>query len=309
MTYKNKNALTSILTTICLSAGAYGSTFESHIFSYEAKGVNSSTLPRLHVNLQHERWMAEDIKEQHIPFHQALFGNAEVVKGFADGQTRDPEAVKSRCLNSINDRFGKGHPHGLLVVNNKENSKPFMHAVAGGGDRAGTSEIAYAMEVDYHGKGYGREVVSAVVQECAPEVRRVGLGQNLDPLNDFDSKVIKVFQCFGGQALDQLDATASPSNTPSWRILIGLGFQAAQCDVVDLEAVASFDNKEINVKSKEEYAAIETELLKRFDPIHSDRPLVKGQRYRMIDTDGNVRTFSHHDKWNRIKYHFEKKVD
>jgi hypothetical protein len=237
--YSQQTLLFTILTFINASPPLYSSQFNSEIFEYENPGQATG----LHVRLLGEGWQGKDIKASHIKFHQDLFGNPFVIQGFADGQIREAEGVKSRCLMSINDRFAKGFPHGLLTISDTETGTPFMHIIGGGGDRAGTSEIAYAMLPEYQGKKFGTKVVSSFVQDWAPEVRRIGLGNGLDPLAD--EKIIKAFQCFEGKALDQLDATASPSNVASWRILDGLSFQAAVNDLENSESHIDFDGKEL----------------------------------------------------------------
>jgi len=60
-------------------------------------------------------------------------------------------------------------------------------------------------------------VLGAIVKEWGPEVRRVGLGHGLDGMQH--AAIIKAFKCFGGKELCRFDATASPSNRGSWRIL------------------------------------------------------------------------------------------
>jgi hypothetical protein len=287
----------SAFTLINCNISAYSSQFTSDIFTYD----NPTLATGLHACLQGDGWQGEDIKESHIKFHQDLFGNPFVMQGFADGQIREAEGVKSRCLMSINDRFAKGFPHGLLTLSDPETGTPFMHIIGGGGDRAGTSEIAYAMLPEYQGKKFGTKVVSSFVQEWAPEVRRIGLGNGLDPITD--EKIIKAFQCYEGKALDQLDATASPSNVTSWRILDGLSFQAAVNGLESSESLIDFDGKELG------YAQMEAKLLELFDSQYTSSPLKSGQRYRMIDINAKVRTFSKHATWDRIKYHFEMKMN
>lgn len=273
--------------------GKLGSTFSSNIFTYEDP-VNAQ---RLHVSLTGDNWRAEDAKSEHIKFHVDLFGNPTVMTGFADGQPRPSDAVESRINDSITNRFGKGKPHGLLVVLD-DTKQPFMHVVAGGGDRAGTSEIAYAVIDSHWGKSYGKKVVTSIVQEWAPEVYRVGHGIGLDPIEH--ANIIAAFQCFGGKSLDQLDATASPSNPASWKILDRLKFKSARCDLASNDITIDFERKEFD-SSK----SMEAELLPMFDP-GKGGALQAGKRYRMIDPDGKLRTVSKHARWDRMKYHFEK---
>ena len=274
------------------------STFSSKIFTYEDP-VNAQ---KLHVTLKGDNWSAEDVKPEHIKFHIDLFGNATVMAGFADGQTRPADAVEKRINDSITNRFGSGSPHGLLVVQD-DNKRAFMHIVAGGGDRAGTSEIAYAMMDTYWGKNYGKKVVASIVQEWAPEVYEIGHGIGLNPIGD--AKIITAFQCFGGKPLEQLDATASPSNPASWRILDKLKFKSAKCDLASSEITFDFERKEFHTSKAESLKAMESELLELFGP-ENNGTLQAGKRYRMVDPDGKLRTVSKHARWDRMKYHFEK---
>jgi hypothetical protein len=278
-------------------AHALQSQFESDIFSYE----DPLKAQRLHVSLKGDNWRAEDIKLDHTLFHIELFGNPTVMVGFADGQIRSAESVTTRVKNSVEERFGKGSPHGLLTVVDQLN-KPFMHIVAGGGDRPGTSEIAYAMMPDYWNKKYGEKVITKMVYEWAPEVYRIGRGIRLDPLSQIN--IIRAFQCFGGKPLDQLDATASPSNPASWKILVKTGFEAAQSDLESQEVVIDYDQREFSSLKN-----MENELLKLFEPATAldYQPLLPGKRYSMIDPEGNLRTISKHTRWERMKYHFENK--
>ena len=268
--------------------------FSSNIFSYDHLDIAKG----LHVCLKGDTWVAEDVKWSHFSFQQSLFDNPDVMSGFADGQTRTSESVEVRFKDSIENRFAQGHPHGLLTVRDKENnSLYFMHAVAGGGDRAGTAEIAYAISFEHQGKKLGTKVITSLVQEWAPEVRRIGLGQNIDQDN-----IVKAFKCFGGKELENLDATASPTNLVSWKILEKAGFYSANYKL-DNSTNIDFDLKEISYKNLEE------ELLKLYDSQQSQNKNLKiNKRYCLTDMDGKQRIFSKHQKWNRIKFHFEKSL-
>jgi GNAT superfamily N-acetyltransferase len=291
-----KLILSSIFILSITAGNASESPFRSNIFTYD----DPLNAQNLHVSLKGDNWRAEDIKLTHLDFHISLFGNPTVMAGFADGQVRDAESVTNRVKNSVEERFVKGQPHGLLTVFD-HSEQPFMHIVAGGGDRPGTSEIAYAMMPNYWNKGYGGKVLAKIVQEWAPEVYKIGRGDGLDSIPN--ENIVKAFQCFGGKPLDQLDATASPSNIASWKILVKLGFEAAKCDLGATDTVIDYDHKEFESSN-----AMESDLLSHFAPtsITTDvEQLMPGKRYRMIDPEGNVRTFSKHARWERMKYHFE----
>jgi GNAT superfamily N-acetyltransferase len=173
-------------------------------------------------------------------------------------------------------------------------------SLAGGGDEAGASEIAYSYMPTYWGKGIGSAVLGTIVQQWGPEVRRIGLGTGLDELQD--ANIRKAFKCFDGQELNRFDATTSPSNPGSWKILEKFGFEAAVSKVQNLEDTLDFDNKEFQSPQ-----ALEGELLKLFDS-SGDVSYKIATRYRLIDTDGAVRTFSKHATFARIKFHFEHPV-
>ena len=282
------------LGTSFLSLDAYA-VFDSKIFTYEdVKGAKN-----LHVSLKGSTWYAKEVTKQDIPFHQKLFSDSVVMAGFADGQVREPEATKARLEDMWIPRFEQGHLHGGLTVFDPETDEPMGHVVAGGGDGAGVSEIAYSFLKNYWGKKIGTGIVGAIVQEWAPEVRRIGLGKDLDSKED--TPVIDAFSCFGGQVLIRLDATASPSNPGSWKILDKYDFEPAISNlskketVLDLEGIESFEE-------------VEQKTLKLFDISSTDTPLKVGVRYRMIDSDGKLRTFSKHAQYERIKYHFEREV-
>ena len=77
-------------------------------------------------------------------------------------------------------------------------------------------------------QGYGESVFQSITEVFVPEVWRIGRGLGLSK-SDGDAAIVKAFRCFGGQALDELDATASPANVPSWKILLRRGFGPAEC--------------------------------------------------------------------------------
>lgn len=98
------------------------------------------------------------------------------------------------------------------------------HCVMGGGDSPGHAEIAYTVIGLYQGKGVGSSVVSTYVGPVAKEASRIGHGINLQ---ETDEVFMQRFQCYGGKALETLDATTSTNNPHSFKILISNGFIAA----------------------------------------------------------------------------------
>jgi RimJ/RimL family protein N-acetyltransferase len=307
---KSKNFLViTLINFIITGTSAYCSEINNSHFSDIFCFEDALNAKGLHVDLLGDDFQVEDIKNSHIPFYQDIFANEKVMKKFGDGQVRDRQKTKERCESSINDRFAQGHPHGFLTVIDPSTHLPFMNIIAGGGDRKGTSEIAYVIDPSYQGKKFGKKIVTSIVNQWAPEVRRIGLGTNLN--NESQQTIINAFKCFGGEVLNQLDATSSPSNIPSWKILDYVGFSHAVCDVDSdkQETIINYDGKEFSSERLLQYELMEKEILKLFNPTHNDTPLKSAKRYFMIDIDGKERTFSKHAQWDRIKYHLEKKMD
>lgn len=245
-------------------------------------------------------WTATNVTEETIPFMQDIFANPNIMAGFAGGQLRDRAATKKRMEEQWMPRFQKGQPHGGLVIRDDEGT-PIGHVVAGGGDGAGTSEIAYSFMPEWWNQGYGTSVVGEIVEAWGPTVRRIGLGR--DPVHTSE-ETVKAFTCFDEQVLDQFDATASPRNAGSWRILDRHRFSPAATNLSSEDPVADFDHTGMT------YPEMEAKLVERFDVDKTDKSdlLKAGVRYRMIDTDGNPRTVSRHTTWECMKYHFEQPV-
>ena len=123
---KRLSNFASALTISYVSITSTFAVFYSEIFVYDdplnAKG--------LHLCLKGEGWEAHDVNVDDIPFHQQIYGNKNIMNKYADGQVRTNESVQKRILDSIHNRFGQGHPHGMATVFNNR-KEPFM-SVAGG---------------------------------------------------------------------------------------------------------------------------------------------------------------------------------
>ena len=75
--------------------------------------------------------------------------------------------------------------------------------------------------MDSQKKGVGTSCRRAMVKEWAPEVRAIGLGtapgMDLEHLGDCEKR--EAFCCFEGQPLQRIEATVSPENEASRRVL------------------------------------------------------------------------------------------
>lgn len=298
-----KSVFASILFVLTSAQGQ--ASLESNIFSFG----DEQNLANMNVKLSGEtktglQWTARPVTEADTAFIADFYMNPTTMMYFADGLQTKEEAVK-RAQTRINiwqTRFKQGMPHGGLVVLDAD-MKAIAHFVNGGGDEPGASEVARMILPDYAGQGMGTSLMQTVVKIWSPEVARLGRDQS-------NEKVAKKFQCFGGEALKRLDATASPSNVSSWKSQDYAGFTAAKSKVQGEGYAVSFDGKEYEgVLKRDLYAAMEKDILTLFDANHTPQPLVPGTRYSMVDIDGKVRTFSRHLKYDGIKYHAEYMVE
>ena len=281
----------------------------SEIFSYDTPlGMPGY----LHVQLKgqtakREEWSAQGVELLDIPFYQDLFNDESVMSNFGDGQQRTRESTTAKVTQTWLPRFAAGQPHGALTVFNAT-GKRIGFTLGGGGDREGTSELAQAYSRDVWGQGIGKSVRETIVNDWAPEVRRIGLGHGLQ---ETEAAIAKSFQCFAGKPLDQLDATASPRNVASWKILLRQGFQPAVCEVdTEVEVIdllsSVFEGQ--GDDEVEDYKQMEDHVLKTY--FTQEAPsLVSGKRYPFVDHRGFVWTLSKHSRFGRLKFHFERKIE
>jgi len=270
-------------------------TLVSEIFTYD----DPVAARNLHVSLPGTGCQMRSLEAADLPFYQTLFSNATVMSKFGDGQTRALDATATR-VQGWTSRFQQGQPHGSLTIFDPETQERLGHIIAGGGDAAGVSEIAFALMPENWGKKLATHAATALVNHWVPEVRRIGLGIGLDAIQD--APIMAAFKCFGGRLLERLDATASPANPGSWKIFDRLNFQPAAMGVANVEPVLDLDHQEFS-----SFQGFEDTILKAFGPLQS-HPLQAGIRYRLLDTEGRARTFSKHTSYDRLKYHFEKSL-
>ena len=281
---------------------------DSTIFSYD---TGMGTPGYLHARLEGrtakgEAWSARFVDPSDIPFYQGLFNDGEVMAQFGDGQPRTPESTVDRITKQWLPRSAAGQPHSSLTIFDAKGER-IGHVIAGGGDRAGTSEVAGLGIIGAWSQGYGESVFYSITEILVPEVWRIGRGLGLSK-SDADAAIVKAFQCFGNQPLDQLDATSSPANVPSWKILLSRGFGPAKCGLdKDAEGIklsaGDFAGKADN--EIEDYRLMEEYVLRTYFDEKAPR-LVAGKRYAFIDHRGRPWTLSKHARFNRLKFHLER---
>jgi RimJ/RimL family protein N-acetyltransferase len=260
--------------------------FSSEIFYYDKMNPQY-----LHVQIEGKNWRARDIRLEDTTFYQNLFENEKVIHFFAEGKIRTHEHTGER-VNLWIKRFKEGHPHGALTILD-QTGEYIGYAIAGQGEEAGACEVACAFIPGSWQKGIGSDIASKLINCWAPTVKDIGLGKGL---NEFQTpEIIKSFCCFfEGEPLKRLDATASPSNCASWRILEKNGFVAAEYKLESKEIL--FDCSNWNCSYNEMEARILSGEI-------NDKLLVD-KRFRIIDIDSKQRTISKKG-YGKLKYHFE----
>ena len=137
----------------------------STIFSREDNGY-------LHVHLEGrtakgEAWSARFVDPSDISFYQALFNDKEVMANFGDGQPRTPESTVDRITKKWLPRSAAGQPHSSLTIFDAKGGR-IGHVIVGGGDRAGTSEIAGLGIPGAWRQRYGESVFHSITEVLVP---------------------------------------------------------------------------------------------------------------------------------------------
>ena len=290
----------------------------SEIFYFEPQTIgNKLASLRLHVKIQgykkkrerpgeNQLFCLRAVTDEDIGFYcDRIFGDARVMKHYGSGQVIDPEKVRARIKDSIENRFGKGQPNGLLTVEDGDGESagdPIGFSIVGGGGAAGYAEIAAAFIPEMWNRGYG-SACADWLNLYASEVQRIGKGrcfQERDPEVAF----LQSFRCYQGQWLKVLESTASPANYPTCTILRGKGFFPAVLNRSEREIKLGY---ELTDDPKRDGDAIFLELQTKFN---EDPSLRTGARFPVVtgDSDEIYGTVSWKENYQQIKYHFEKQV-
>lgn len=117
----------------------------------------------------------------------ALFGNKNVMKQYATGQTQTPETMQ-RVIAIWERRWRENDPYSGLAVFTKGTGDFVGHAILGHGNGPGRAELAGLENQGFWGNGYGREAADALVNEYAPFTIREGYLLNGTILNTIAAK-------------------------------------------------------------------------------------------------------------------------
>lgn len=126
----------------------------------------------LTVTIDTERLRLTSVKqEDDRQYHATLFGEADVMKKFGTGNTRNLEQVVERVKGWV-DRWKNKIPFSSLAVRQQDDDNVIGQVVLGMGNNPGESELAYLFGKEHWGKGFGSEAVGSVVNQYAPELAK-----------------------------------------------------------------------------------------------------------------------------------------
>jgi RimJ/RimL family protein N-acetyltransferase len=153
----------------------------------------------LHVKIETERLLLESTSEKCCDDYEKLFGDQQVMRTFASGETWDRSKVEGRIRGLWAKRWHNKDPYSGFAVFLKEGRVFIGHVTLGHGDDAGEAEIAYLFHKAFWNQGYGKEAVNVILKDYAPETVRKGFKLE-------------------GKKLYKVILTTHPKNIPSVRI-------------------------------------------------------------------------------------------
>lgn len=162
----------------------------------------------LTVEIKTNNLFIRSVKMDDLAHYTSLFGNKEVMRKFATGQTKTMVEVYDRLKGWIK-RWHERDPYSAMSVFKKDTNEFVGYVVLGHGDRPGESEMAGLEVTATWKKGYGAEAAKAMVKTFAPAT--VNEGFKLE-----------------GKTLSRIVATARPDNPASYKILEKLGMHIAK---------------------------------------------------------------------------------
>ncbi|CAG8627412.1 30295_t:CDS:2 [Gigaspora margarita] len=159
------------------------------IFKYSENKAVSVRLSGVDKN--NKRWFAREMQQHDIQNYECLLSDTNIMKFMYQERQLKSNEIELR----INNECRIGQPKGALTILD-EQSRNWA--------------ISFKM-----------------VNEWGPEVRRIGLGENLNIQNK--QKIQEIFQ-FNGKELEQFSATVRPKNVSSLYILKKVGFEPVLVD-------------------------------------------------------------------------------
>ena len=262
----------------------------------------------LSTHIEGPNWNLRNIKQKDTSDYVKLYSDPTVMQSFGDGSVRSEESTKQRINDVWLPRAKKGQPHAAMSVISKD-SEFIGHIVAGVGDHEGAAEVGYGYNKKFWGKKIASAVLSTIVEKWAPLVKDIGEGKGE---GQFANPIVQQnFCCFMNRRLAQIDATHNLDNTASAKVLSNNGFTAAQYKKSSSYMI-DLDGRDFEMNDSKSSMTMEQHIIKNyFDPtsVSAGEILPKNTRYKLIDSNGNEKTISFSDKYNKIKCHVERQVE
>lgn len=160
----------------------------------------------LAVTIQTERLSMQSVTENDFVHYSQLFSDAENMAKFCYGNPWDAINELKPCMDTWIKRWYHNDPFSAFTVSKQDTDEFIGHIILDYGDEPGQAEIGYAFDKKNWGKGYGKESVTTVVREYAPE------------LVNRNYKV-------KGEDFAAIVATARPDNEASVKVLQAAGLK------------------------------------------------------------------------------------
>lgn len=289
------STLVSGLFWVALTSGLYASThtaFESSIFTYDdpehARGLHMGLSG---ITATEAPWTAREGGPNDFEFLQKIWAHPDVMKSVGDGKVKAPKAALD-AIKRQKVRVETGSPLGMMFVRDAT-ATPFMYAFTRATEEEGACEIGYGSLPSHWGQKYTQSVVKNLVETWAPEVARIGRGIGLNPQAH---QIQKAFTCFHEKPLEQLVATAKPTNIGSQCVLEKAGFKPVILE--DETNVLDFENKAETVED------LDAQLLSRFQDSKNGGHLKPNTLYQLIGPNGKLQAVSYQTDYESLRFHF-----
>ncbi|CAG8460262.1 11630_t:CDS:2, partial [Racocetra persica] len=148
----------------------------------------------LGIDKNNKEWTTREIKKHDISNYEHLLSDINIMKYIYQKRQLRSEKIKL----SVNNDYQIGQPK------------------------------VYALSQKYWGKEIEYSVLSKIVNEWGPEVRKIGLEESFDKQNK--QKIQEIFQ-FNGKELEKFCTIVRPINVSSWYILKKVGFKLSRAEI------------------------------------------------------------------------------
>lgn len=139
----------------------------------------SKTDNYLIVEITTPKLILRSVTEKDRDNYCSVFGNPEIMRTYATGKPEDILKISDRFSNFV-QRWENNNPFSAFVILEKE-SKAFVgitifesseEGIEPNNEGPGVAEISRALQKEYHGKGYGTEILDILSNHYAPELKQ-----------------------------------------------------------------------------------------------------------------------------------------